>query len=455
MSQFLLVAAAATTGYFAKRIIDAFTDSRTHDLRRHQQLSDDISDSDVQDLPPQSSCEVIQPHKDHHGLDTLDVHRSKKAETDDGVFRFSSVRVGSTRTGHAAARSGPGRRRSGAPKRKRMSLRLKKQKHSKGCLGRERRDPGLVSSSSFSQEDHLFSWGISMGAMLMASVGKHEMDKLSVALDETGKLIHELKTELHTRKSMRSSNPLSGKCPVIPCKEESFECAVIPCKAEGLATEKHMMHEEFHEEEKYLDPGIASTPAQDGSGDYASSVVTEESPQRTLEMRDLEAELESELEKISWSLAHESSQPVKGLSKLNLMDPIVVLNSNNEVTHVHPHPGSHEHRHGISILDLEHELRNLSMEHQETHIQKSNLTPQSTLASIHSEIGDDELSGDSATSGAVKDEAWEEEQNCYTILKKVKPVNQEFPTLRKKRTFEAELPCHCPLNASYNAYVCQ
>ncbi|CAN6470855.1 unnamed protein product [Victoria cruziana] len=429
MSQFLLVAAAATTGYFARRFIDALTASRTHDPGLHQQRSDGISDSDVPDLPP---------HNDRDGSDAVEIHREKEAETDDGVFRFSSVRVGSMRSRNVAARSGFGRRRNGVPKRKRMTMRLKKQKHSRQSLRGESRDSGLGSTSSFSPDNNFFSWGMSMGAMFMASVGKHEMDKLSVALDETGKLIHELKAELHTRKSMRNSQPSSGKCVVLPCKKEVFGCAAIPCKEEDLLTETHMMREEFREKEKCLGPVSASTPAQDGGCDCdcASSILTEESPQRILEMRELEAELESELEKISRSLAHEISQPGKGISKLNLVDPVIVLNTSNEVARVHPLPGSHEllHRRGISILDLEHKLSKLGMGNQETtDIQKSNLTPQSTLTSIYSEIGDNELSGYSATSGSVKDEALAEDQSGYAILKKVEPIEQEFSTPRKRK----------------------
>lgn len=123
--------------------------------------------------------------------------------------------------------------------------------------------------------------GISLGILCMMSVGKAEISKLNLAVDETAKVVQELKAELHKRRLSRSSVDLdSANVPAISSKKVSghnSEFVII----NKLRTQN-------------------SDLAID-DGENASSVLTEE-PEggaEDLEMSQLEAELEAELLKLS------------------------------------------------------------------------------------------------------------------------------------------------------------
>lgn len=133
-------------------------------------------------------------------------------------------------------------------------------------------------------DNSVFSWGLGVGLMYMMSTGKAEIGRLNTAMDETAKVVQELKTELHKRKSSRglqfsSSTNTSAKLDIIggrntnPVSESSTEHGDNVHDSGFLLTEE---------------------------GGSASSVLTDEPRQEVMEMDRLEAELESELQKLPW-----------------------------------------------------------------------------------------------------------------------------------------------------------
>lgn len=132
-----------------------------------------------------------------------------------------------------------------------------------------------------------FNWGLSIGMMYMMSTGKAEIIRLNNSMDETAKLVQELKAELSRRKSLHiqygsnfrtevnlNQNNLMGK---------HAHATVIKSFSEKA--------EAF----KVFGPLIAE------EGECASSVLTEEQQPDLLEMDQLEAEFECELQKLPWS----------------------------------------------------------------------------------------------------------------------------------------------------------
>ena len=121
--------------------------------------------------------------------------------------------------------------------------------------------------------------------MYMISAGKAEINKLNSAMNETTKVIQELKTELCTRKP--SCN--------VQASNSANEVATSSKKFSGKNTQLLLDNYRDHNEIK-----VCSLPVID-DGEYASSVLTEE-PElepEVVDMDQLEAELESELQKLS------------------------------------------------------------------------------------------------------------------------------------------------------------
>ncbi|XP_058215461.1 protein POLAR-like 1 isoform X2 [Rhododendron vialii] len=133
-------------------------------------------------------------------------------------------------------------------------------------------------------DNSVFSWGLGVGLMYMMSTGKAEIGRLNTAMDETAKVVQELKTELHKRKSSRSlqfssSTNTSAKLDIIGGRNSN------PV-SESSAENRDNVH----------DSGFLLTE----EGGSASSVLTDEPRQEVVEMDRLEAELESELQKLPW-----------------------------------------------------------------------------------------------------------------------------------------------------------
>lgn len=128
----------------------------------------------------------------------------------------------------------------------------------------------------------------------MMSAGKVEISKLNTAMDETAKVVQELKTELCKRKSSQHLHS-SGSASEFDAKSKKNSRKQTPTTKFGAGNR---------------DPNdikVYGLPVID-DGECTSSVLTEEPEPRLLEIDQLEAELESELQKLPWSITEASHQ---------------------------------------------------------------------------------------------------------------------------------------------------
>ncbi|KAB2035152.1 hypothetical protein ERO13_D04G115000v2 [Gossypium hirsutum] len=140
-----------------------------------------------------------------------------------------------------------------------------------------------------SKDSSVFRWGLGFGIMYMMSAGRAEIDKLNSAMDETAKVVQELKTTLCKRKSSCNLHASSSASEVAASSKK------FSGKNSQLLLRKSGTGNRDHNETK-----VCSLPVFD-DGEYASSVLTEEpEPElEVVEMDQLEAELELELQKLS------------------------------------------------------------------------------------------------------------------------------------------------------------
>uniref|UniRef100_A0A2N9FCR2 Uncharacterized protein n=1 Tax=Fagus sylvatica TaxID=28930 RepID=A0A2N9FCR2_FAGSY len=249
MWQVLVAAAVAgSTGLVAKHLFNPNADPTT---------------TNTNPIPDQPEPENLS-HNLNPQASTLD---SPPVKQDGNIFRFSSS---GSRSGSKNSRKKPaiGSRkqigakkvgeRSGNADKEEAEIQKKSARKFAVCLKRRKTNKNVAAksgSSSSSKESSLFGWGLGVGIMYMMSAGKTEISKLNLAVDETAKVVQELKTELHKRKS------------------------------------SHHVH-------------ISGSA---GKVD-ANSVLTEEPEPSVLEMDELEAELESELQKLPWCITEASQQ---------------------------------------------------------------------------------------------------------------------------------------------------
>lgn len=147
----------------------------------------------------------------------------------------------------------------------------------------------------------LFHWGIGVGMMYMMSAGKAEINKLNVTVDETAKVVRELKSELYKRKYSRHMQ--AGK---------ARECNTIQPEIDRSSAEFRRLSEARNYTLSIFD-----------DGECESSVLTEEPDPEIHEMDQLEAELATELEKLPWCSTEESCQAgaVTDLEKVAVLSP--------------------------------------------------------------------------------------------------------------------------------------
>jgi hypothetical protein len=134
--------------------------------------------------------------------------------------------------------------------------------------------------------------------MYMMSAGKVEISKLNTAMDETAKVVQELKTEICKRKSsqhLHSSSPASE----------------VDAKSKKNRSKQTQSTKFVAENRDPNDIKVSGLPVID-DGECTSSVLTEEPEPRVLEIDQLEAELESELQKLPWSITEASHQEEMG-----------------------------------------------------------------------------------------------------------------------------------------------
>ncbi|KAG8500915.1 hypothetical protein CXB51_003006 [Gossypium anomalum] len=272
MWQLLLGAAVAgSTGLLAKHLFNPNSIS--------QDSSNTNFDSEKQDPRLQnrffeSGCESNWDEKPKQGE----------------IFRFSSSEsAAKTKTGvkarkkvvlkKAEKRSNGG---SGVEvNRKKFSVCLKKRRTAK--------NEAYKCGAFPSKDSSVFHWGLGFGIMYMMSAGRAEIDKLNSAMDETAKVVQELKTTLCKRKSscnLQASSSASEAA--ASSKKFSGKNSQLLLGKSGTGTRDH------------YETKVCSLPVID-DGEYASSVLTEEpEPElEVVEMDQLEAELELELQKLS------------------------------------------------------------------------------------------------------------------------------------------------------------
>ncbi|KAM4089916.1 hypothetical protein ACJW30_09G020100 [Castanea mollissima] len=278
----------------------------------------------------------------------------------DGIFRFSSSgsrsrssnsrkKPGSRKLVGAAKKAGDRSGRLGKEKgevakeiqrkssARKFAVSLKRRKTNKNVANKS------GSSSSNSKESSLFGWGLGVGIMYMMSAGKTEISKLNMAVDETAKVVQELKTELYKRKSSHHLH-ISG-----------------PARNADAKSRKNKFNTQN------VDPNdfkISGVPVID-DGEYASSVLTEEPEPRLLEMDELEAEFESELQKLPWCITEASQQEE--------MRPILGEDRETEVSDMQLHEAEGQNLNsnqfdGVVPAELDQKLCHLLIEQQENQI---------------------------------------------------------------------------------------
>lgn len=176
--------------------------------------------------------------------------------------------------------------------------------------------------------------------MYMMSAGKAEISKLSTAMDETSKIIHELRTELYKRKSTQLATSSEN----------------ISTEQMQLVVNRISMVDRDPNDMKLC----RLTMADDV--ECPSSVLTEEPEPAVLEMDQLEAEFESELQKLPWSSTETSGHEV---TRLNLgkaevsSEGFCELEGADDVSY---------QSHGVLPSELDNKLSHLLIEQQENQI---------------------------------------------------------------------------------------
>ncbi|EOY07780.1 Retinitis pigmentosa 1-like 1 protein, putative [Theobroma cacao] len=289
MWQILLGAAVAgSTGLLAKHLFNP-NPNPNNPISQGNPNSD--NDQEKQDLQFQNG--FLESGCESNGED-----KGKQ----DGIFRFSSsesagktgVKTKDRNLRKKVVLKKAEKRSSGAGgvevSRRKLAVCLKKRRTAKNvaykcgsCPSKGEEKEGCWWDSS------VFRWGLGFGIMYMMSAGKAEINKLNSTMDETAKVVQDLKTELCKRKSscnVRASNSAN---------EVTTGSKKFSGKNTQLLLDKSGTVNRDDNEIK-----VCSLPVID-DGEYASSVLTEEpEPEPEVgEMDQLEAELESELQKLS------------------------------------------------------------------------------------------------------------------------------------------------------------
>ncbi|KAF9665013.1 hypothetical protein SADUNF_Sadunf16G0078000 [Salix dunnii] len=163
--------------------------------------------------------------------------------------------------------------------------------------------------SCSSEDSCLFGWGLGVGIMYMMFTGKAEISKLSTSMEEMSKVLHELRTELYKRKSTHAATS---------SKDFSSE------KMQLVVNRTNMVDRESSGMK------LCGLPIADDV-EYPSSILTEEREPGVLEMDRLEAELESELQKLPWSSTASFGHNVTSLNLGKVIEVAAVLRSSSSV----------------------------------------------------------------------------------------------------------------------------
>jgi len=178
-------------------------------------------------------------------------------------------------------------------------------------------------SLTFPSDNSLFDWGICFGIMYMMSAGKAEINKLNETMNETAKLVQELKSEVNNRKSS--------------CDLQNLDSVGNGVRNSSKIRGRNVaMHNNTKSELEDTDLKIWS-PAVNDSGECGSSALTEEPEPQVLEMDQLEAELEFELQKLSGCTTgapcYEETKP--NLNEVNFWGAFFLLSHFHNILNMH------------------------------------------------------------------------------------------------------------------------
>lgn len=327
-------AVAASTGLLAKKhLFKPAPEITVSDPR-----NDAVSSAKPPQLPWESDCED---------------------QVKEGIFRFAS-------DGSAGG--------SGKKKKKKTRLRLRKKKaaeRSEGaaeqkksgrrvgvCLKKRKtgKNGGAKCGSSSNSKDtsSLFTWGLNVGIMYMMTAGKAEINKLNTTMDETAKIVQELKSELHKRKASQNQQVSGFE------SEANTQYQTPSCKRTQTELKKSTAE---NSEPNYV---RASSFHISDDGECPSSVLTEEQEPEpeVMDMDQLEAELESELQKLPWSSTEAPHQ--EGFR--NLGKDIVSEVSAQKFHEQEEQAFETEHFHGVLPAELDKKLCHVLIDRQESQI---------------------------------------------------------------------------------------
>ncbi|XAR69048.1 hypothetical protein NMG60_11000501 [Bertholletia excelsa] len=290
----LLAAAVAGSGIFAKRLLSSNADLSTISEETGKICDEFEGQQRHCATPSQSQAPIPLTFLpcEGYGNSELDDQGSAAAGVGDGrVFRFSSS--GSWEGTGFRLRSNVPRKKSGKDGFRKVERKhgFWDQSNKSGrkigfCVKKRRTSknaPGKC-ESCISKGNSFFSWGLGVGIICMMSAGKTEISRLNLAMDETAKAVQELKTELYRRKSSLTMQISSPKTKINSNTR----------RVGGKNTE-NMPQSGTENRDMVLDSGFLETE----ECEYATSILTEEPQPEVLEIDRLEAELESELQKLS------------------------------------------------------------------------------------------------------------------------------------------------------------
>ncbi|KAF8403051.1 hypothetical protein HHK36_011145 [Tetracentron sinense] len=401
----LFAVAVAGSGFFARRLFSSNDDSnsrlvsqRTEKCEQEEEHEESANPVSHRVLISPLCLSDLGPSGVSEFGDSWNCERLSSGVEEEEIFRFSSLGYGDgtgLRLGSKSSRKKGGfgsrkfrgnvdgfKRRVGVLKFGKNSgfadgvdvvveENRKKGRKFSVCLKKRRTGKNAIAkcgSCSSTKGCSFFSWGLGVGIMYMVSAGKAEINKLNTVVDETAKVVQELKGELHKRKLSRDLRHTSLASKVDTCPNKIGGKHAQPACAKSFVEE---------------DIKVFGVPLTD-DGEGASSVLTEEPEPEVLEMDQLEAELESELQKLPWCVTKDTPSNEGSRSDLgefvSQLDPdhfVDVANTELSANGIPGLPGPREPEevntnsyqfHGVLPSELDQKLCHLLIEQQESQI---------------------------------------------------------------------------------------
>ncbi|KAL1813201.1 uncharacterized protein LOC108225275 [Daucus carota subsp. sativus] len=340
MWQLLLAAALAGSGLFVKRLRDS-NSSKTH------------SDSSSKPAVQISECEKSSIFR-FSSADESPVKTSKKSRKKSGFVSRGGGNDGNEKRGVG----GLGLVVDLSKSRRRLVVCFNNKKKRSACRDESAQCPPKASAGSS------FALGFGAGLMCMMSA-KSEISRLNSVIDETTKVVQQLKTEVASKKTARHPDisflGADGNANMKKSRKSCSQLLLDKTSSGNILNSR---------------PGSSS---RSNEGECGSSCLTEDF-QSGLLMDQLEAELQSELQKLPWCTA-EASVPERGSDYFEtevtteefdkLDNPDLITYEDNRVL----------------PSELDQKLRLLLLEQQESQIAEL----ESELQQSHSELNDKEL----------------------------------------------------------------